>query len=125
LRRTRAVLDAVPNGGIGFDVHRYGRGDGVVQPWVIPDISFNYKGQATGTAETAPVLRVAVEDVAGQRSAAQTRSHALSIDAAVVAGRLRLTFVYCSLYHARETIETLARRTSAALSAVASLPSAG
>ncbi len=101
---------AVPQNGFGFGLLRYLCPDPIVEPLrrlPLPAISFNYLGQFDTTGHQAG-LRPAREPVDPERGPTNLRQHLIDLSAAVVDGRLRLTWRYSRNRHTRDTIQRLA-----------------
>ena len=124
LKATKEQLRNVPNRGIGYGLLRYmsERAEIVekLKSQRGPQVSFNYLGQLDGLLPEGAVFRVTREPVGATQSALGQMSHAVRINAAVIKGRLEMTWTYSENLHRRETIERLADDYTAALEALIS-----
>jgi non-ribosomal peptide synthase protein (TIGR01720 family) len=114
LRSMRDSLRRVPNGGIGYGVLRYLRGDPEVarrlEAMPQAEISFNYLGQfGRGGRGSPDVRRAAISPGAG-RSPRQIRRYLLDINAVLVDGVLELTWSFSVSRYRPSTIQSLAQR---------------
>ena len=105
-------LRAVPNGGIGYGLLRYLRGDEELAPRLrrLPraQVSFNYLGQLDPVFADSQLLRPAPESSAAPSDSGGMRSHLLHINGGIAEGRLSLTWIYSENVHHRATVERLA-----------------
>lgn len=113
LRSAKEQLRAVPAKGVGFGVLRWMGDDATraaLAAFPVPQVSFNYLGQMDGAPSAAgDALLVPSEGDAGRlRSPLAPRTHLISIDAAVMGGRLHVTWTYAPAVHDRATVERLA-----------------
>jgi non-ribosomal peptide synthase protein (TIGR01720 family) len=113
LKAVKEQLRAVPAKGVGFGVLRWMGDDetrAALAALPVPRVSFNYLGQMDGapTAAGDALLVPADGDAGPLRSPASPRTHLLSIDAAVMEGRLQVRWTYAPSVHDRATVERLA-----------------
>ncbi|HEX6911248.1 MAG TPA: condensation domain-containing protein, partial [Longimicrobium sp.] len=113
LRSVKEQLRAVPRNGVGWGLLRWMGDDSTREALAalpVPQVSFNYLGQMGGApAGAGDALLVPAEaDVGALRSPRAPRPHLLGVDAAVVEGRLHVTWTYAPSAHARGTVERLA-----------------
>jgi amino acid adenylation domain-containing protein/non-ribosomal peptide synthase protein (TIGR01720 family) len=113
LKAAKEQLRAVPARGVGFGLLRW-MGDDATRHALaalpVPRVSFNYLGQMDGAAGPAgdALLVPADGELGTLRSPSNPRTHLLSIDAAVMSGRLHVNWTYAPAVHDRATIERLA-----------------
>jgi amino acid adenylation domain-containing protein/non-ribosomal peptide synthase protein (TIGR01720 family) len=113
LKAAKEQLRAVPAKGVGFGLLRW-MGDDATRDALatlpVPRVSFNYLGQMDGAAGPArdALLVPADGELGALRSPSSPRTHLLSIDAAVMSGRLHVSWTYAPAVHDRATIERLA-----------------
>jgi amino acid adenylation domain-containing protein/non-ribosomal peptide synthase protein (TIGR01720 family) len=113
LKAVKEQLRAVPAKGVGFGVLRWMGDDdtrAALAALPVPRVSFNYLGQmdAAPTAAGDALLLPAEGDAGPLRSPSSPRTHLLSIDAAVMEGRLQVRWTYAPSVHDRATVEGLA-----------------
>ncbi|HVH13590.1 MAG TPA: condensation domain-containing protein, partial [Longimicrobium sp.] len=113
LRSAKEQLRAVPAKGVGFGVLRWMGDDptrAAFAAFPVPEVSFNYLGQMDGAPAAAgdALLVPSAGDAGRLRSPLSPRTHLLSIDAAVMGGRLHVTWTYAPAVHDRATVERLA-----------------
>ncbi|HEX8087809.1 MAG TPA: amino acid adenylation domain-containing protein, partial [Blastocatellia bacterium] len=122
LKRVKERLRRVPNRGIGYGLLRYACADTVaadkIRSLPEPEVSFNYLGQLDQSFAGLRLLRPISEAVEQTRSGRAKRTHLIEINACVIAGRLRLEWVYSENIHRRETIEGLAHQFIEALGSI-------
>jgi non-ribosomal peptide synthase protein (TIGR01720 family) len=114
LARIKEQLRRIPNAGLGHGVLRYLRDAGGRLAAPRSEVVWNYLGQLDATLGAGAFLRPA-GSAGGERSARQPRPYLLEINAGVLEGCLRATFVYGSNRHRRVTVERLAQGFLAAL----------
>ncbi|MEN3161413.1 amino acid adenylation domain-containing protein [Tistrella mobilis] len=116
LARIKDALRAVPRRGAGFGpLIRAGRID---TPPPAPGIAFNYLGQVDAALDGGGLLAAAPEPVGPLQSPAAQRLHALTIGAAVMAGRLRVEITWPGDRIAAARMERLADDVVAELGAL-------
>jgi amino acid adenylation domain-containing protein/non-ribosomal peptide synthase protein (TIGR01720 family) len=121
LQRTRDVLAAVPAGGLGYGALRYLARRPELAGWPLPDVNFNYQGQYVTGASTSSRFSTGRED-AGRLIGARGRRWALlSVECAIVDGRLVGGIGYSRHKHLAETIDALAQRFTRELRDIAAL----
>lgn len=117
-------INAVPNRGIGYSIFRYGFGDEAikaqVQSWPATEITFNFSGQAGGTAVRGGSSSAMGNDAGywellretGRIQLAEThqgeRRHLLEISAGIIDESLVVRFVYGGKFKER-TMQNLAQ----------------
>ncbi|MGW1954895.1 condensation domain-containing protein, partial [Streptomyces sp. NPDC001920] len=120
----RAVLEAVarqaraiPRGGLGYGLLRYGGArPGVADalaPLGEPDVLLSNWGEYEPDADESPLLGAAMGELAPVPDL--TRMHRLIVNAGITGGELGLTFRYSADLHDRATIERLAGLVTRAL----------
>jgi non-ribosomal peptide synthase protein (TIGR01720 family) len=101
----------VPRGGLGFGLLRYLSPDAGVrqrlQELPRPEISFLYMGRTDQRGTRGDWMRPARETAGGNRSPRARRRHAIEVEAAIVEGRLQVTWIYSGHLHREGTIERL------------------
>jgi amino acid adenylation domain-containing protein/non-ribosomal peptide synthase protein (TIGR01720 family) len=113
LKAVKEQLRAVPAKGVGFGLLRW-MGDDATRAALaalpVPGVAFNYLGQMDGAAALAgdALLVPAAGEMGALRSPAAPRTHLLSIDAAVMDGRLHVNWTFAPAVHDRATVERLA-----------------
>jgi non-ribosomal peptide synthase protein (TIGR01720 family) len=120
LLRTRELLDAVPDGGLGYGLLRYMLQRPELAGRPHPDVNFNYQGQfVTSPSESRFSM---AREAAGPLIGAHNRRWAcLNVECVVVAGRLVGVFAYSRHKHRAETIDALAQRFAQELREIATL----
>jgi amino acid adenylation domain-containing protein/non-ribosomal peptide synthase protein (TIGR01720 family) len=112
LQAVKERLRAVPGRGAGYGLLRYLGGDLEVAAALArrppAQISWNYLGQLDLSVPAAAPFAPAAESPGPAQSPRQPRRYLVEVVAAVVEGRLRLTFTYSAAVHRAETIERLA-----------------
>jgi amino acid adenylation domain-containing protein/non-ribosomal peptide synthase protein (TIGR01720 family) len=112
LKSMKEQLRAIPNRGIGYGLLRYmsNRREVVEQLEAQgdPQVSFNYLGQLDQALPDRSLFRVTRAPVGQTQSARGRMSHLLRINAAVIEGRLEISWTYSENIHRRETIQHLA-----------------
>ncbi|KYF79126.1 hypothetical protein BE11_45185 [Sorangium cellulosum] len=87
-----------------------------------PAVSFNYLGQWDDRLAASPLFALAEDDeddlVGAERDPRAPRGYELEVDAAVVGGRLRVTWSYSGARHRPETIQRLSEDFAARLRAL-------
>ncbi len=113
LKGVKEQLRAVPAKGVGFGLLRW-MGDDATRDALaalpVPAVAFNYLGQMDGGGAPAgdALLVPAAGDMGALRNPAGPRTHLLNIDAAVLDGRLHVTWTFAPAVHDRATVERLA-----------------
>ena len=111
LKGVKEQLRALPRKGVGFGVLRY-LGDEATRAALAarrrPDVSFNYLGQIEGGAGEERPLPHADAEFEPMHSPRAHRTHLLTVDASVFAGRLHVIWRYGTRVHRRATVERLA-----------------
>ena len=102
-------LRALPDDGLGFGVLRYLSGTpaglaGLPQP----ALSFNYLGHLDGPAESSALFQLSRDPAGPTASPRSERPHAVTLDAAVEAGTLRMTWTFHENLHRPQRMEDLA-----------------
>ncbi|WP_437755167.1 amino acid adenylation domain-containing protein [Sorangium sp. So ce1389] len=83
-----------------------------------PAVSFNYLGQWDDLLAASPLFALAEDDLGAERDPRAPRGYELEVDAAVVGGRLRVTWSYSGARHRPETIQRLSEDFAARLRAL-------
>jgi len=104
IKSVKEQLHSVPQGGLGYGLLRYLCGGLGEAQTVAPVISFNYLGQVRTEGEENQLFRLLPEDVDHQRHPQGLRPHILDIVGIVIAGELRLDWLYSRNLHHPETI---------------------
>ncbi|GAB4192302.1 MAG: hypothetical protein OHK0022_06380 [Roseiflexaceae bacterium] len=120
LRLVRRTLAAVPNHGIGYGLLRYLCQDDPAGLRALPQaqVSLNYLGQLDQALDER-FFRPARELAGPSRSQSSTRPYAIVINAGVWDGQIQIEWSFSERIHQRATIEQLAQKTLAALTALA------
>jgi amino acid adenylation domain-containing protein/non-ribosomal peptide synthase protein (TIGR01720 family) len=113
LKSVKEALRAAPARGVGFGLLRYMGDDetrAALAALPVPRVSFNYLGRMDGAAspEAGRLLVPAYGDAGDARSPDAPRTHLIAVDAAVVDGRLSVTWRYAPSALDRATVERLA-----------------
>ncbi|MGH8773229.1 MAG: condensation domain-containing protein, partial [Burkholderiales bacterium] len=122
LKSVKEQLRAIPQGGIGYGVLRYGRPDPEVRTALdaLPpaEVSFNYLGQWDPMLSDAALFGPARESSGPPHSPLGRRPHLLEVNGWVAEGRLHLEWSYSQRVHRRATVERLAQGFLEALEAL-------
>ena len=112
LKSTKEQLRRVPNRGFDYGLLRYLSADPEVRSKLssLPqsEVSFNYLGQFGRSDTNNAIVGATLETSAPTRSPRSLRRHLLEINGSVRDGQLRLSWIYSTNRHRRETIERLA-----------------
>ena len=109
LQAVREFRRSVPDGGIGYGLLRYLSSRGAaLRNLPHAEIGFNYLGQLDRGIETGNVLRIAKEDRGAERNAGGGCDHLLDINGGVLAGRLRMEWLFSDDVFSIETIRAVA-----------------
>jgi amino acid adenylation domain-containing protein/non-ribosomal peptide synthase protein (TIGR01720 family) len=129
LLAVRDALRAVPGSGIGYGALRWLGPRAAVRDRLaaLPaaGVRFEYLGRFDGGGEGEGMFRRAGESAGAPVSPSSPRSHLLEASAAVVDGRLELSWSYGEQVHRRETVQALLERCAAELRALAAEARAG
>ena len=114
LKRIKEQVRAVPNRGFNYGVLRYIAEDLKIRKQMeeMPraEVSFNYLGQLDALVGEPRLFKLAPES-SGKAAAGENRQpYLVSVNAAVVQGRLQVNWSYSEKLHRRESIENLAQR---------------
>ena len=109
LKSVKEQLRGIPNRGISYGILRYLTHNSQLETFPPAQISFNYLGQLNNTQPSEIDWQLASESMGMNHSPQGTRSHLLDINAAVVAGKLQVTWKYSRNFHNESTIEKLSR----------------
>jgi amino acid adenylation domain-containing protein/non-ribosomal peptide synthase protein (TIGR01720 family) len=99
LQSVKEQLRALPARGIGYGLLRYLSGDAKeaerlrAQP--CPEVIFNYQGRLDQALPQSSPFMPAPESKGENQGPAETATHLLEVDAAVLAGRLEMLWGYC------------------------------
>jgi non-ribosomal peptide synthase protein (TIGR01720 family) len=119
LQAVKEQLRRVPSRGLGYGLLRYLAGDQQVAEQLrsLPqaDIYFDYLGQIDRSLPAEAGLALVTESSGPHLSPGTRRRYLLEVTAAVLGGRLRLSWAYSPGRHRRATVEALARNFLAAL----------
>ncbi|HLX07815.1 MAG TPA: amino acid adenylation domain-containing protein, partial [Thermoanaerobaculia bacterium] len=120
LRSVKEQLRAVPRGGLGYGLLRYGTGGAPHGAGDGPELAdrlralpaagvlFNYLGRLDRALPPSSLFARAAESPGPARSPLQRRSYLLEINGAVADGRLRFLWTYSESCHHQGTVEALA-----------------
>lgn len=109
LKATKERLRAVPNGGIGYGLLRYGGpGGGGIGNYPEPEVSFNYLGQFDQSFRDAEAFTLAPEEIGLRESPGNSRTHLLGIVGEIMDGQLRMHWTYSTNVHSAATVQHLA-----------------
>jgi len=123
VRRTRAILDAVPDHGLSFGALRYDPEVGLDGDE--PEVVFNYLGQFHEVESTDDVLEVTEDVEASPVDPTNSRGHVLSVTCSVTRGVLATRWTYSTDLLERELVERLAAAYDEALREIVLAAGAG
>jgi non-ribosomal peptide synthase protein (TIGR01720 family) len=119
IQAVKEQLGRVPNRGLGYGLLRYVAGDQEVAEQLrsLPqaEVYFDYLGQIDRSLPADAGLALATEPSGPSVGPGTRRRYLLEVTAAVLGGRLRLSWAFCPGRHHRATVEALARNFLAAL----------
>ena len=119
LQSVKEQLGRLPNRGLGYGLLRYVAGDQEVAEQLrsLPqaEVYFDYLGQIDRSLPAEAGLALAAESSGPGLSPGTPRRYLLEVTAAVLGGRLRLSWAYCPGRHRRATVEALAQNFLATL----------
>ncbi|HEU4798039.1 MAG TPA: condensation domain-containing protein, partial [bacterium] len=119
LKTIKEQVRRIPNHGIGYGLLRYGDGaSDVARPLregPSPAVCFNYLGQFDQTLADGAAWAFARESVGREHDPRSPLPYELEVNAAVVGGRLDVSWTYSGARYRRGTIEALRARYLAAL----------
>ncbi len=119
LQTIKEQMRRIPNRGIGYGLLRYGAGaSDVARPlWEspTPPVCFNYLGQFDQTFDDGAAWAFTRESVGREHDPKAALPYEIEVNAAVVGGRLEVSWTYSGARYRRETIEALSARYLAAL----------
>jgi non-ribosomal peptide synthase protein (TIGR01720 family) len=119
LQAVKEQLGRVPNRGLGYGLLRYVAGNREVAEQLrsLPqaEVYFDYLGQIDRSLPAEAGLALAAESPGPCLSPGTRRRYLLEVTAAVLGGRLRMTWAYSPGRHRRATVEALAQNFLAAL----------
>ncbi|TCP58032.1 non-ribosomal peptide synthase protein (TIGR01720 family)/amino acid adenylation domain-containing protein [Tumebacillus sp. BK434] len=116
IKSVKEHLRSIPNRGVGYGLLRYLRGMPQVPP---ADLSFNYLGQFDSGRSEAPSLFGPAEESKGfDRSPHSIRPYPLGVGCSISSGQLAVTFSYSENLHTAKTVQQLADRYLATLTAI-------
>jgi non-ribosomal peptide synthase protein (TIGR01720 family) len=122
LQAVKEQLGRVPNRGLGYGLLRYVAGDQDVAEQLrsLPqaEVYFDYLGQIDRSLPAEAGLALAAESSGPCLNPETRRRYLLEVTAAVLGGRLRMSWAYCPGRHHWATVEGLARNFLAALQEV-------
>lgn len=121
LKAVKEQLRGAPQGGTSYGLLRYLREDEQASPiraQTAPEVSFNYLGQWDALFAASTLFALATSDVGPERDPRAPRGYALEVDAAIVGGRLRITWSYSGTRYRPETIQRLSEDFAARLRAL-------
>ncbi|MGH7562688.1 MAG: amino acid adenylation domain-containing protein [Gemmatimonadales bacterium] len=124
LLAVKEQMRAIPEGGTGFGILRYLRGEPELAATAPAEILFNYLGQFDRVLGDSGLFAFAPESAGPWRSDGAERSHAVEINAAVAAGCLEIRWTWSPSLHRDETIREAAERVMSALRAIVAHASA-
>ncbi len=113
LKHIKEQLRRVPNNGLGFGLLRYLSLDEGCQAQLAalphPEVSFNYAGRSAFNLAEDEFFSVASEATGASRDPRNRRVHVLDCNGSIIQGQLYVEWTYSNRFHARATIERLAR----------------
>uniref|UniRef100_UPI0038CD8F78 amino acid adenylation domain-containing protein n=1 Tax=Tumebacillus avium TaxID=1903704 RepID=UPI0038CD8F78 len=116
IKSVKEHLRQIPNRGVGYGLLHYLRG---MEPVPAADISFNYLGQFdSDRSETQSLFGPAEESKGYDRSPNSIRPYPLGVGCSISSGQLSVTFSYSENLHTAATVQELAVRYLAALTAI-------
>ncbi|MGK3988241.1 amino acid adenylation domain-containing protein [Sorangium sp. So ce136] len=121
LKALKEQLRAVARGGATYGVLRYLSEDeraARLREHAAPQVSFNYLGQWDDLFASSPLFAHAEGDVGRDHDPRTPRGYELELDAAIVGGRLRVTWSYSGARYRPETIARLCEDFTARLRAL-------
>ncbi|HEU4454854.1 MAG TPA: amino acid adenylation domain-containing protein, partial [Longimicrobium sp.] len=122
LKAVKEQLRAVPGRGIGHGALRWLASDddaAALAEAAAPEIRFNYLGQFDAALPAGGAFAPAAEGTGPARDPRDARGHRFLVTAAVLDGRLSVSWTYGEGTHRRETVERLAGGYAAELRALA------
>ncbi len=112
IRAVREQLRAVPRGGLGFGLLRYGYGDPEAARRLAaapgPQLLFNYLGQLDHGLAKGSLFAPARERIGPAQSPREIRPYLLEVLVYVADRRLQVAWTFSPEVHARSTVERLA-----------------
>jgi amino acid adenylation domain-containing protein/non-ribosomal peptide synthase protein (TIGR01720 family) len=125
LKSAKEDLRRIPREGLGYGVLRFMSPDPSVRAALAgagkADVTFNYLGQFDGVLNEDGLLRAAAEFAGPSVDKNTKRHYAVEIYGSISEGRLHLVWSYSEALHRRESIETFADNSIAALRELISL----
>ncbi|BAY66147.1 amino acid adenylation domain-containing protein [Calothrix brevissima NIES-22] len=101
IKTVKEQFRAIPRRGFGYGLLRY------INQEILPttgQISFNYLGQVRNESGKNQLFRLLNEDIEPTRDAQGLRPHIIDINSIVVAGKLRVDWLYSANLHQETTI---------------------
>ena len=112
IRAVQEQLRAVPRGGLGFGLSRYGYGDLEVARKLaavpVPELLFNHLGQLDQGLAEGSLFAPARERTGPAQSPREVRPYLLEVLVYVAGRQLRIAWTFSPEIHARSTVERLA-----------------
>ena len=118
LKDIKEQMRQIPRRGIGYGILRYLCPESGLSTQSDPPLVFNYFGRLDQLLADSKLFGFAVEPAGPWRSEHQHRRYALELNAQVIHGRLEFEWTYLSGVHSEQSIQSLAREVSVALSEV-------
>jgi natural product biosynthesis luciferase-like monooxygenase protein/amino acid adenylation domain-containing protein/non-ribosomal peptide synthase protein (TIGR01720 family) len=122
LKRVKEQLREVPGKGVGYGLLKYlgsPEARARLARGTAPKIAFNYLGQLDNALDGSRLLKnVAPEAVGTSQSPRHLKDTLLTLDCAVVGGRLQMRWTYSSKIHSQQTLQRLASGWTEALKAL-------
>ncbi|WP_437675103.1 amino acid adenylation domain-containing protein [Sorangium sp. So ce131] len=118
LKAVKEQLRAASRAGAGHGLLRYlGEGEraAALRAQRAPEVSFNYLGQWDDVFASSPLFALADGDPGAERDPRAPRGYALEVDAAIVGGRLQITWSHSAARIRPETIQRLSEDFAARL----------
>jgi non-ribosomal peptide synthase protein (TIGR01720 family) len=113
LKRIKEQVRSVPNRGFNYGVLRYIVEDQEIrkqmQEMPRAEASFNYLGQLDALVGEPRLFKLAAESSGKAAAGGNRQAYLVSVNAAVVQGRLQVNWSYSEKLYPRETIESLAQ----------------
>jgi amino acid adenylation domain-containing protein/non-ribosomal peptide synthase protein (TIGR01720 family) len=114
IQRTKEQLRGVPNRGFNYGVLRYLSEDRQIREQMekMPraEASFNYLGQLDAMIGEPRLFQLAAESSGKAAAGANRQPYVVSVNAAVLKGKLQVNWSYSEMLHAHDSIQKIAQR---------------
>jgi non-ribosomal peptide synthase protein (TIGR01720 family) len=114
IKRTKEQIRAVPNRGFNYGGLRYASEDQTIRQQMekMPraEASFNYLGQLDAMIGEARLFKFAAESSGKAAAGENQQPYLVSVNAAVVRGKLQVNWSYSEKLHKRDSIQNVAHR---------------